>query len=53
MSNKNECPQTDQWDFMNGSSRSKTVLDFNSIFEQAKGIVGNVSEQVGIYHCNI
>ena len=44
---KNECPQTDQWDFMNGSSQPKTVLDFNSIFEQAKGIVGNVSDQVG------
>ena len=43
---KNECPQTDQWDFLNGSSSPKTVLDFNSIFEQAKGIVGGVSESV-------
>ena len=43
---KNECPQTDQWDFLNGSSSPKAVLDFNSIFEQAKGIVGNVSESV-------
>ncbi len=44
---KNVCPQTDQWDFLNGSSSPKTVLDFNSIFEQAKGIVGDVSSQVG------
>jgi len=43
---KNECPQTDQWDFLNGSSAPKAVLDFNNIFEQAKGIVGSVSESV-------
>lgn len=43
---KNECPQTDQWDFLNGSSSPKTALDFNKIFEQAKGIVGDVSESV-------
>ena len=44
---KNECPQAEEWDFLNGSTAPKTVLDFNSIFEQAKGVVETVSNSVG------
>ena len=44
---KNECPQAEEWDFLNGSTAPKTVLDFNSIFEQAKGVVETVSSTVG------
>ena len=44
---KNECPQAEEWDFLNGSTPPKTVLDFNNIFEQAKGVVETVSSTVG------
>ena len=44
---KNECPQAEEWDFLNGSTAPKTVLDFNNIFEQAKGVVETVSSTVG------
>ena len=44
---KNECPQTEKWDFLNGSSAPKEVIDFNSIFTQAQGLVRDVSTGVG------
>ena len=44
---KNECPQTEKWDFLNGSSAPKEVIDFNNIFTQAQGLVRDVSTGVG------
>ena len=44
---KNECPQTDEWDFLNGVKAPKTVIDFNNVFEQAKGVIDTVSSSVG------
>ena len=44
---KNECPKTEKWDFLNGSSAPKETLDFNSIFTQAQNLVRDVSQGVG------
>ena len=44
---KNECPQTEKWDFLSGSSAPKETLDFNSIFTQAQNLVRDVSQGVG------
>ena len=44
---KNECPKTEKWDFLNGSSAPKKTLDFNSIFTQAQNLVRDVSQGVG------
>ena len=44
---KNECPKTEKWDFLNGSSAPKETLDFNSIFTQAQNLVKDVSQGVG------
>ena len=44
---KNECPPTDHWDFVNGTTTPKKTLDFNRIFEQAKGIADTASNTVG------
>lgn len=44
---KNECPETEEWDFLNGSPSPKTTLDFANIFNQAKGVVETVSNTVG------
>tara|TARA_Y100000004_G_C8954786_1_gene430249 strand:- start:884 stop:4483 length:3600 start_codon:yes stop_codon:yes gene_type:complete len=44
---KNECPQAEEWDFINGSTAPKTKLDFNKIFQSAKGVVEDVSNSIG------
>ena len=44
---KNECPQAEEWDFVNGAKAPRTTLDFDNIFNQAKGVVDTVSNTVG------
>ena len=45
---KNECPQTEKWDFLDGSSApKKETFDFNQIFLQAQNLIRDVSQGVG------
>ena len=44
---KNECPPTDHWDFVDGTTTPKKTLDFNRIFEKAKGIADTASNTAG------
>ena len=42
----NVCPVTENWNFLEGGNPSKFNLDFNSIFQTAKGIAGEFEDAV-------
>ena len=44
---ENECPEAEEWDFLNGSTAPKKELNFTNIFNQTKGFVESVSSTVG------
>ena len=45
---ENICPDTSTWDFLQGSKPKKNkTLDFNRIFEKARGVTATVADTVG------
>ena len=45
---KNLCPDTSTWDFLQGSKpKNNPTLDFNRIFEKARGVTATVADTVG------
>ena len=45
---ENLCPDSSTWDFLQGSKPSNNpTLDFNKIFEKAKGVTATVADTVG------
>ena len=44
---KNVCPEDGTWDFVGGSRAPKPTIDFNNVFEGAKGLVSDISNSVG------
>jgi hypothetical protein len=44
---KNICPQTDEWDFLNGSSAPMQPLDFGQVFTKAINVADSAASTVG------